>query len=41
VDISASEIRRRLVDGESIEDLTGVAIARYIHDHGLYGAHAS
>jgi nicotinate-nucleotide adenylyltransferase len=41
VDISASEIRRRLVDGNSIEDLTGTAVARYIHDHSLYGAHAS
>jgi nicotinate-nucleotide adenylyltransferase len=41
MDISASEIRRRLVDGDSIEDLTGAAVARYIHDHSLYGVRTS
>jgi nicotinate-nucleotide adenylyltransferase len=38
VDVSASRIRQRLADGESIEDLTGPAVSAYIHQHGLYGA---
>lgn len=38
VDVSASRIRQRLADGESVEDLTGPAVSAYIHQHGLYGA---
>jgi nicotinate-nucleotide adenylyltransferase len=33
---SSTEIRRRVADGQSIDDLTVEPVARYIHDHGLY-----
>ncbi len=36
VDISATEIRRRVKAGESIDTLTPPAVAQYIRDHGLY-----
>ena len=34
---SSTEIRRRCAEGESLEGLLPAAVARYIHDHGLYG----
>lgn len=36
MDISATEIRRRVRAGESIADLTPPAVAQYIADRGLY-----
>ena len=36
VPISSTEIRRRLYDGESIEDLVPPPVSRYIHHYGLY-----
>jgi len=36
IDISSSEIRRRIMAAQSIEYLTPPAVARYIKDHGLY-----
>ena len=36
--LSATEIRRRLRDGDSIEGLVPDAVRRYIHERGLYGA---
>lgn len=36
VDISATEIRRRVSAGESIEGLTPEAVATYIREHRLY-----
>jgi len=38
VDIKASDIRRRVVEGESIQRLVPRAVERYILEHGLYGA---
>ena len=36
IDVSASEIRRRIATGLSVEFLTPVAVADYIHAHRLY-----
>ena len=36
IDISATEIRRRVRDGESIGELVPPAVAEYIESHGLY-----
>jgi nicotinate-nucleotide adenylyltransferase len=36
VDVSASEVRRRVAAGEPIEQLVGSAVAAYIAEHGLY-----
>lgn len=36
VDISATEIRRRIRTGEPIDDLTPPRVAAYIREHGLY-----
>jgi nicotinate-nucleotide adenylyltransferase len=36
VDISATEIRRRIRDGEPIHQLVPPAVAEYIESHGLY-----
>ncbi len=36
VDVSASEIRRRVRAGETLDSLTGAAVAAYIDSHGLY-----
>ncbi len=36
LDISASEIRRRLRAGESVDDLLPAAVVRYIKEKGLY-----
>lgn len=35
-DISATEIRQRLADGEKIDDLVPPVVAGYIEEHGLY-----
>jgi nicotinate-nucleotide adenylyltransferase len=40
IDISATEIRRRVREGLPIEHLTPVAVAKYIHEHGLYRGQA-
>jgi len=40
VPISSSMVRLRAGAGRPIEDLVGPAVARYIHEHGLYRAHA-
>jgi nicotinate-nucleotide adenylyltransferase len=37
VPVSSTEIRRRVQEGRSIDDLAGVRISRYIHHYGLYG----
>lgn len=36
VDISATEVRRRVRDGEPIHELVPAAVAEYIASHGLY-----
>ena len=36
VPISSTEIRRRVREGESIEELVDPRVARYIHHYGLY-----
>lgn len=36
VDVSSTEIRRRVHRGESIDGLAPAAVARYIAEHGLY-----
>ncbi len=36
VPVSATEIRTRLRDGESIDDLVDARVSRYIHHYGLY-----
>jgi len=36
VDISSTEIRRRLAAGRPVDDLVSEAVARYIVEHGLY-----
>lgn len=36
--MSASQIRARVAQGLRVDHLTGTDVARYIRDHGLYGA---
>jgi nicotinate-nucleotide adenylyltransferase len=36
VPVSSTEIRSRLSDGESIDDLVDARVSRYIHHYGLY-----
>lgn len=36
MDVSSTQIRRRVAAGESIRGLTPPAVCAYIHDHGLY-----
>lgn len=38
-EISASAIRARLADGEPVTGLLPEPVARYIHEHHLYGSH--
>jgi nicotinate-nucleotide adenylyltransferase len=38
IDVSATEIRRRLAAGESCAGVLPEAVERYIREHGLYGA---
>jgi len=38
IPVSATEVRRRVADGASIESMVPGAVARYIEAHGLYGA---
>jgi nicotinate-nucleotide adenylyltransferase len=40
VEVSSSIVRERVARGESVEQLVGPAVARYISEHGLYGARA-
>jgi nicotinate-nucleotide adenylyltransferase len=40
VDVSSSLARERAAAGEPVDDLVGAAVARYIAEHGLYGARA-
>ena len=37
VEVSSTEVRRRVAAGEPIDDLVPAAVARYIAEHGLYG----
>jgi len=36
IDINASEIRRRVAEGQSISQLVPEPVERYIQEHGLY-----
>ncbi len=36
MDVSATEVRRRLAAGEPVDDLIAPAVAQYIDEHGLY-----
>lgn len=36
IEVSATEIRRRVRDGQPIDDLTGASVARFINEHQLY-----
>ena len=38
IDISASDIRRRVAQAQPIDHLVPRSVARYIADHGLYRA---
>ena len=38
MDVSSTEVRRRVAEGESIADLVPDAVARYIEQHRLYSA---
>jgi nicotinate-nucleotide adenylyltransferase len=40
VEVSSSIVRERVARGESVRQLVGPAVARYICDHGLYGSPA-
>jgi len=40
LEVSSSQARARSARGEQIEELVGPAVARYIAEHGLYGAGA-
>lgn len=40
IDASSSSVRERVAEGAPIERLVGPAVAGYIAEHGLYGAHA-
>lgn len=36
IDISSTEIRKRLADGLDVDDMVASAVAEYIREHGLY-----
>jgi nicotinate-nucleotide adenylyltransferase len=36
VDVSATEVRRRIAAGEPVDDMVAPAVARYAREHGLY-----
>ena len=36
IDVSATEVRRRVARGEAIADLVPTPVAQYIAEHGLY-----
>jgi nicotinate-nucleotide adenylyltransferase len=38
IEVSATDIRRRVREGLPIAHLTGDAVARFIHEHSLYGS---
>jgi nicotinate-nucleotide adenylyltransferase len=40
IDVSSSLVRRRVADGDAVDDLVGPAVADYIAEHGLYRAPA-
>ena len=40
IDISSSLVRQRVAEGAPLEPLVGTEVARYIGEHGLYGARA-
>ena len=40
IEVSSSMVRRRVAEGEPIEELVGSAVAGYIAEHGLYRADA-
>jgi nicotinate-nucleotide adenylyltransferase len=40
IDVSSSAIRRAIAAGRAVRDLMPDTVARYIEDHGLYGAPA-
>ena len=37
-DVSSTEVRRRLAAGEDVSSLLPASVARYVREHGLYGA---
>jgi nicotinate-nucleotide adenylyltransferase len=39
IEVSSSMARERAARGLSVDELVGPAVARYIGEHGLYGAH--
>lgn len=41
LDISATDVRRRVADGIAVSDLTGPSVSRLIREHRLYGDRAS
>jgi nicotinate-nucleotide adenylyltransferase len=41
VDVSSTEVRRRIATGEPVDDLVAPAVARYAREHGLYGRGSS
>jgi nicotinate-nucleotide adenylyltransferase len=38
IEVSATDIRRRVRAGQPVAHLTGGAVARFIQEHGLYGS---
>jgi nicotinate-nucleotide adenylyltransferase len=38
IDVASSQVRERAAAGEPIDELVGGVVARYIAEHGLYGA---
>ena len=38
LEVSSSQVRERVRNGEPIDDLVAPAVAEYIAEHGLYGA---